>query len=95
MASKPKSPQKRRAPREPSEKEREEELRRKIQRNRAAFEAWLERKKEEQKVWPPHITGFVCLFVSLLVYFFVCFHDTTIFVGENELLAFPVTVHKP
>ena len=33
-----------------SEKEIEEELARKAERNRVAFQAWLEKKKEEQKV---------------------------------------------
>lgn len=32
------------------EREEEEEFQRKIERNRRAFEAWLERKKQEQKV---------------------------------------------
>lgn len=33
-----------------SEEERERELERKLERNRVAFEGWLERKNEEQKV---------------------------------------------
>ena len=33
-----------------SEKEIEEELARKAERNRVVFQAWLEKKKEEQKV---------------------------------------------
>ena len=47
---KTKSPQRQRKPPKQTEKEKEEELRRKIERNRAVFEAWLERKKEEQRV---------------------------------------------
>ena len=43
-------PKKKKTPPKLSEKEQQEELERKLERNRQVFEAWLERKKDEQKV---------------------------------------------
>ena len=44
------SPVKRAAPPKITEKEKEEELLRRVERNERAFEGWLERKKETDKV---------------------------------------------